>query len=144
MKPAPRRRFLASSTIAAAAGLAPVAARSAEDRTRAVFQVSDEYPAKWNLTLSNVANAQAALGAAASELEIVAYGPGVRMLQDDSVVANRVAEALAAGVVIVACRNTMKAMKLTEADMLPRIGYVDAGVVELIRKQQQGWAYIRP
>jgi len=59
-------------------------------------------------------------------------------------VANRVAEALAAGVHVVACENTMRAQKLTQADMLPRIGYVPAGVVELMKRQQQGWAYLRP
>ena len=36
------------------------------------------------------------------------------------------------------------AQKLTRADMLANISYVPAGVVELMRKQQQGWAYIRP
>ena len=30
------------------------------------------------------------------------------------------------------------------ADMLPDIGYVPAGVVELMKKQKEGWAYIRP
>jgi intracellular sulfur oxidation DsrE/DsrF family protein len=28
--------------------------------------------------------------------------------------------------------------------MLPKIGYVDAGVVQLMKRQQEGWAYIRP
>ena len=30
------------------------------------------------------------------------------------------------------------------ADMLSGIGYVPAGVVTLMQRQQQGWAYIRP
>ena len=38
----------------------------------------------------------------------------------------------------------MKAQKLVYADMLPAIGYVPAGVVELMKKQQEGYAYIRP
>jgi uncharacterized protein len=38
----------------------------------------------------------------------------------------------------------MKAMDLTEKDMLPGIGYVPAGIVELMREQQHGYAYIRP
>ena len=38
----------------------------------------------------------------------------------------------------------MKAQKLAYADMLPNIGYAPSGVVELMRKQQQGYAYIRP
>jgi intracellular sulfur oxidation DsrE/DsrF family protein len=37
----------------------------------------------------------------------------------------------------------MNGMKLTPADMLGEIGYVPSGVVEVMRKQQQGWAYIR-
>jgi hypothetical protein len=52
--------------------------------------------------------------------------------------------ALAAGVKVVACENTMKGQKLARKDMIDGIGYVQAGVVELIVKQQQGYAYIRP
>ena len=44
---------------------------------------------------------------------------------------------------VVACQNTMAAFKLTPADMLGEVGYVPSGVVEVMRKQQQGWAYIR-
>ncbi|MDE2454466.1 MAG: DsrE family protein, partial [Burkholderiales bacterium] len=138
MKSEPRRSFLSATTLTAAAATlagAAATAQAAEAKTRAVFQVSDADPAKWNLALNNVANVQQALGAGAVELEIVAYGPGIRMLQDDSVVGNRIADALAAGVAVVACQNTMKAMKLEPADMLPKIGYVPAGVVEIIQKQ---------
>jgi intracellular sulfur oxidation DsrE/DsrF family protein len=48
------------------------------------------------------------------------------------------------GIRVVACENTMHGKKLTKADMLPDIGYVRAGVVELIEKQKEGYAYIRP
>jgi hypothetical protein len=43
-----------------------------------------------------------------------------------------VAEALGHQVKVVACENTMKAQQLAPADMLPTIGYVPAGVVELL------------
>jgi intracellular sulfur oxidation DsrE/DsrF family protein len=66
------------------------------------------------------------------------------MLKADSVVGNRVDEAIAAGVKVVACENTMKNQKLTQVDMLNKISYVQAGVVEIMQRQQQGWAYIRP
>jgi intracellular sulfur oxidation DsrE/DsrF family protein len=33
---------------------------------------------------------------------------------------------------------------LTEADMLPNTSYVPSGVVELVKKQREGYAYIRP
>ena len=38
----------------------------------------------------------------------------------------------------------MRGQKLAKTDMLSGIGYVPAGVVEIMQKQQQGWAYLRP
>ena len=111
---------------------------------KVIFQVSDNDPRKWNLALNNVKNVQEDLGKSNVEIELVAYGPGLPMLKLDSEVASRVSDALAQGVKILACENTMTNTKTTRADMLPNIGYVKAGVVELMEKQQQGWAYIRP
>ena len=70
--------------------------------------------------------------------------PGIGMLRADSPVASRIDETLLAGVKVIACENTMKGQKLERKDMLNGIAYVPAGVVELVEKQQQGWAYIRP
>ena len=36
------------------------------------------------------------------------------------------------------------AKQLTQADMLPAISYVPAGVTEIMKKQGEGWAYLRP
>ena len=111
---------------------------------KAVIQVSDNDPQKWNLALNNARNVLDELGGETVRLEIVVYGPGIGMLKADSPVAKRVADALRSGVKVVACENTMRAQKLSVPDMLPDIGYVGAGVVELMKRQQQGWAYIRP
>ena len=127
------------------AGIAPVEAQQpGTAKSRVVMQVSDGDAAKWNLALNNAKNLQADLGAANVDIEIVAYGPGIGMLKSDSAVGTRVGEALASGVKVVACENTMRGQKLTKPDMLPNVGYVAAGVVEIMQKQQQGWAYIRP
>ena len=141
-----RRNFIAlGAALLLGAAVAPMALADGKSPiAKAVLQVSDNDPVKWNLALNNARNVQADLGAENVDLEIVAYGPGLNMLTADSPVAKRVAEALQAGVKIVACENTMKGRKLVYADMLPNIGYAEAGVVELIRKQQQGYAYIRP
>ena len=111
---------------------------------RVVMQVSDNDPGKWNLALNNARNLQADLGASNVEIEIVAYGPGIGMLKADSVVGNRIGEALGSGVKVAACENTMRGQKLQKADMLGGISYVGAGVVEIMQKQQQGYAYLRP
>lgn len=123
---------------------APANAAATAPANRIVIQVSDNDPGKWNLALNNAKNIQTDLGAANVAIEIVAYGPGINMLKMDSAVGGRVDEALASGVKVVACENTMRGAKLTKPDMLDKITYVPAGVVELMQKQQQGWAYLRP
>jgi intracellular sulfur oxidation DsrE/DsrF family protein len=126
-------------------GIAPAQAQQpAAARSKVVLQMSDGDAAKWNLALNNAKNLQTDLGAANVDIEIVAYGPGIGMLKADSVVGNRVDEALKSGVKVLACENTMRGQKLTKPDMLGGIAYVSAGVVEIMEKQQQGWAYIRP
>lgn len=121
-----------------------VAGDMSATKEKLVMQVSDNDSAKWNLALNNAKNLQQAYGPDGIDIEIVTYGPGVNMLKLDSTAGNRVAEAKQSGVAIVACQNTMKNMKLTEADMLPNTSYVPAGVVEIINKQRAGYAYIRP
>jgi intracellular sulfur oxidation DsrE/DsrF family protein len=111
---------------------------------KVVFQVSDNDSGKWNLTLNNAFNAQREFGADKIDIEIVAYGPGINMLKFDSSVSGRIMEALQKGIRIEACQNTMRGMKLTPKDMLPNIGYVPSGVGEIIMKEQEGYAYIRP
>ena len=141
-------RILATLALTLFAGAGAISTAQAQQattqRNRVVIQVSDADPGKWNLALNNAKNIQTDLGATNVDIEIVAYGPGIGMLKLASTVGGRVDEATAAGVKVVACENTMKGQKLARADMLNGIGYVQAGVVELMSRQQQGWAYIRP
>ena len=130
--------------VAVSLGAPAIAAGASTAKNRIVMQVSDNDPGKWNLALNNARNLQTDLGAQNVEIEIVAYGPGISMLKAESVVGNRIGEALKSGVNVSACQNTMRGQKLTKADMLEGIAYVPAGVVEIMQRQQQGWAYLRP
>ncbi len=119
-------------------------ARATATKEKVVFQVSDDNPRTWNVALNNVRNVQHDLGKDNVDAEIVVYGPGIGMLKAESKVEPRVTAALTDGIRVVACENTMKGQKLTRADMIPGIGYVPAGVVELMERQRQGYSYIRP
>ena len=122
----------------AAADAAPAA------KEKLVIQVSDADAGKWNLALNNANNVQKAYGADKVDIEIVTYGPGIGMLKMESAIANRIDDSKKAGISIVACQNTMKKMKLTNDDMLPNTSYVTSGVVEIMKKQGEGNAYLRP
>lgn len=123
----------------------PVAkiAMSQHARYKAVFHVADGDPKKWGQALNNAQNVQEALGKDNGRIEIVANGGGIGMLKFDSEMGNRIRDLQRAGINIVACENTMKRLNLTRDDMLPDIGYVPSGVIEVMQKQQEGWSYVR-
>ncbi|HEX6297638.1 MAG TPA: hypothetical protein VFZ74_13765 [Burkholderiales bacterium] len=115
-----------------------------QDRQKVVFQVSDADPAKWNLALNNARNVQQDLGKDKVDVEIVAYGPGLGMLKADSKVAARLAQALDSNIGLMACENTMRNTKTKREDMYGGISFVDAGVVHIMKRQREGWSYVRP
>lgn len=135
-----RRKFV----LFAAGLLCSAALHAAGPANRLVLQVSDEGEKKWNAVLNNVRNIQAEVGKDRIAIEVVAYGAGIDMLTAESLVANRVEEAMADGVRFVACGNTMTTRKLKKDDMIDGIDYAKAGIVHLMQRQQQGWAYVRP
>jgi uncharacterized protein len=139
-----RRSLLGLLGLGAAAAPALAAQKKAAPKHRVILQVSDNDPARWTLTLNNAKNVQADLGAEQVQIEIVAYGPGLHMLKADSPAAGALAGALDASVSLIACENTMQNMKVTRDEMYGGIAYVQAGVTHIMRRQQQGWAYIRP
>jgi intracellular sulfur oxidation DsrE/DsrF family protein len=115
---------------------------TADGRIPVVFHVTSGDPAYWNQALNNAANFQHAMGADKVFIEIVVNGPGIRMLQAESKVEPRVTGALTNGVKFAACEQTMQTLKLTKADMIPGIGYVPGGIVEVVERQRDGWSYV--
>ena len=149
----PATRFLAAALLALAAGHAcaagpapaapATAAAPADAKEHAIFGVSDDDTKKWNLTLGNIGNAIDGIGVDAADIELVVYGPGIAMLKKDSPVADKIAAAQKKGVRIYACQNSMRGYNLQLTDLAPGVGVVPSGVVELIRRQHAGYAYVR-
>ena len=141
-----RKSFIQGADLALAVtfGAAATAQIAPAAKSRLVLQVSDADPAKWALALNNAKNVQQELGAGKVDIVIVAYGPGIGMLKAEAPTANRISEAAQAGIQVVACENTMTVQKLTKADMHAAIGYAPSGVVEIMSRQNEGYAYVRP
>jgi hypothetical protein len=86
------------------------------------------------------------------EIEIVAYGPGLNMLRDDtSPVKDRIKEMAAASgpakLVFSACNNTKQAMEKREGHaitIIPQAGIVPSGAVRVVQLQEDGYSYLKP
>lgn len=138
-----RKVFAIAAIAMAAATLDASADTGTAAREHVVIQVSDGDVKTWNQALNVVRNLQQAYRGNV-EVEVVAFGNGIGMLKMDSEVATRVAETVSSGAKLLACENTMRGRNLTPEDMLSKIAFVPAGVVEIMQKQKAGWVVIRP
>ncbi|MFZ1909828.1 MAG: hypothetical protein WAU52_12170 [Burkholderiales bacterium] len=130
---------------AALLGAALAAPALAQDRPqRLLIQISDENPKVWGLALANARNVRHDLGPDKVQIEIVVYGPAIRMLEAESDWRDRVTEVIDEGIRVVACENTMASMKLGRDDMLGGVEFVKTGLAEVMRRELEGWAYARP
>lgn len=109
-----------------------------------VIQVSENDPEKWQMALLNARNVRKAYAKKNLSIEIVAYGPGLEMFRNDSVAAPGMEQAARDGVKLLACGNTMAMTGTPRAALNQRVDVVQAGVVEIMERQRDGYAYVRP
>ena len=122
--------------------IAGQALAQAPARERVIVQISTPEQRIWNQALNYVENLQDLYGKDNVDIELVALGHGIGVLKLDSPLANRVADAVKRGASVQACEVTMRRQKLEKADMLPGLGYVPAGLGEIVKRQKEGWSYI--
>ncbi len=145
---------VAIAVVSKATAAKPVAAatQAPAAKHRVVLHVDDNDPARMNLVLNNAGNVldyYREKGELA-EVDIVAYGPGLHMLRSDtSPVKDRIAKMKKAmdGLEFIACGNTMTNMgkaENKEIAVLTEAKIVKTGVVHLMERQKEGWAYVRP
>lgn len=93
---------------------------------------------KWQMTLANVKNFLREVPDA--KITVLANGPAVKYYVQE----NNISIELMETVDFVACNNSIRGFEIDPATLNESIRVVPAGVVEIVRKQQEGYAYIRP
>jgi intracellular sulfur oxidation DsrE/DsrF family protein len=115
--------------------------------TKIVLQISDNNPFKQTLVLNVANNLIAAYGQDLVKIEIVAFGPGLRLLFDGNANTNRIQSLADRGVRFSACSNTIRNMgkKIGHPPALNSNAVkVSAGVVRIIDLERQGYMLIKP
>ena len=81
-----------------------------------------------------------------AQVEVVCHGAGIGLVEKARTDHAEAVEALIKkGVKFVACENTMRQKSIRKEDLLPGVGTVPSGTVEVVRKQQKdGFAYFKP
>jgi intracellular sulfur oxidation DsrE/DsrF family protein len=79
-----------------------------------------------------------------TQIELVCHGAGMDLLISGKTLVEEKINALAnRGVVFNACEFSIKERKIDRNTILKVAGYVPAGIIEIVSKQEQGWSYIK-
>lgn len=119
---------------------------------RLAVQVDVNDPATMNLALNNVSNTAEHFREIGQkvEIEVVAFGPGLHMLRDDTSPVKARIKSMSETMpelTFSACGNTRENMTKVEAKDIPLISQAKvtkSGVVRLMELQERGWSYLRP
>jgi uncharacterized protein len=119
---------------------------------RLVLQVNTNDPAMMNLALNNATNVAKYYEDLSEKvsIEIVAYGPGLHMLRDDTSPVKARIETLALSepeISYKACGVTRENMRKAEdkdIPLIPQAKLVKSGVVHVMELEEQGWSYVKP
>lgn len=103
---------------------------------KVLFHIDEEN--KWDMTLANVKNLLHEEKEA--EITVVANGAAVKFYPTEDA---RIKD-LSEQVDFVACKNSLKGNEIEPEELSHSIRLVKAGVVEIVRKQADGYAYIKP
>ncbi len=77
-------------------------------------------------------------------IELIAFAYGTNAYFKNSKYENDLRSLVEKGVIVAQCNNTLKLRKISRDSIYNFIGIVPSGVGELILRQSQGWAVIKP
>lgn len=108
-----------------------------------VVHLDEAEPDKHASVLRNIRNLADELGGE-SPIELVVHGPGIAAVLDDAVHADQIRQILSRGITVSACANTLREKDVPTNRLLAGVQVVPAGIAQLVRRQREGWAYVRP
>jgi uncharacterized protein len=129
-----------------------VAGPPAKKQHQLILQVNTNDPAAMNLALNNATNVVQYYGDLREKVkvEVVAFGPGLHMLREDTSPVKARIETMALSapeVSFKACGNTRDNMHKAESKdipLVPQAKLVKSGVVHIMEREEQGWTYVKP
>jgi intracellular sulfur oxidation DsrE/DsrF family protein len=98
----------------------------------------------YGIVLGNVQNLVKAFAPESVQVEIVCEGAGIDMLfTEDNRIAGQLLKVQKLGVSFAACSNTMNGRHIDRTHIFSFAKVVDSGVAEVVRRQEQGWSYLK-
>ncbi|NON62748.1 DsrE family protein, partial [Acidianus sp. RZ1] len=78
-----------------------------------------------------------------AEIEVVFHQSAIKALLKNGNFVNTINDLISHRITVVGCRNSLNSQRLTEDMLLQGVKVVQAGVGEIVRKQAEGWIYLK-
>ncbi len=79
-----------------------------------------------------------------TKIEVVFHSPAVyALIKDTGYFKPQIAALYKKGVVFAVCNNSLKKRNIDKTRVIPEAIIVPVAILELVKKQEEGWAYIR-
>ncbi|TDH36380.1 hypothetical protein E2A64_13470 [Pseudohoeflea suaedae] len=141
-------RAIAAATLVA---VLTVPAFAADAQHKLAIHVDESDEQVMNMALNNAKNVRSYYDEKGEsvDIEIVTYGPGLKMLTADSPVKDRISAMSLEdeNLTFAACGNTLAGMEKKAGktiELVSEATVVPSGVVRLMELQEQGYSYVRP
>ena len=110
-----------------------------------IFHLDEDSEEKVSEVFNNLRNLLTDLGEENVAVELLTNGKGVEAMRNtyESNVL-RIHHLSKQGVKFTVCANSIKHFGIAPDELVPEAEIVPSGVSELVKKQAEGWAYIRP
>lgn len=112
-----------------------------------VLQISDMDPSKQTLVLNVAGNILKAYGQDQADVEIVAFGPGLRLLFQDNSNSERIDGLVSSGVRFFACENTIRNMSNIIGEPIKVSAHASSGKGGIVRIKEltdMGYLLVKP
>jgi len=110
-----------------------------------VFSIDTLDDKEVNHVISTVNNVIKFYGPENTEVVVVVYSQGVKILRKDSDVhtRKRIEALMTYDIEFVACENSLRTLGIKKKELIEDLSYGTAGIVEIIERKLQGFTYIK-
>ena len=107
-----------------------------------VFQLTSSDTLVHKALVKQIQNALTA--APNAKIEVVCHSNGIEFLTAAKTkFAQNITDLKAKGVEFAACENTLRERKIQKSEIVTDAFFVPAGIIEVVIKQDEGWAYLK-
>lgn len=134
--------FVVSNSLSAQSANGQMASAPSYQGLKIVFQLTSADTVIHQTLMSQLKNYFSV--APDTKFEVICHGGGLNMLlKKTCVIQDEIKMYSDKGVSFVACEFAMKKRNVTKEELVAGAGTVTSGVLEIAKKQQEGWSYIK-